>query len=208
MKKGILVASLFTAFILAGSAFAQKPPNGPENAPEDQNAPGMEEPGRHAPPAPGAMEPGMEERNPAAEKEAREYLKSQIPGIETDLDQLRRDKPDMYHQRFRDYMHAYVDPNLREQFVKNLKLDFQVRHLAKAVREAKGAEKDKLKKDLEKALSEQFDSNLARMEFKLKRMQTEITELRTRIDKRRAVKEQIVKKRLGELTGELETWDW
>lgn len=195
MKKGMLLASLLASLVLAGQAFAQKPPQGP--GPE----PGVGE--EHGKPG-----PGLEERNPAVEKEAMDYLKGQIPEAEGDLEQMQRDRPEAFHQRFRDYMFAYRDPERRDQFVKNLKLDFQVRHLVQALRKTKGQEKDKLKKDLEKALSEQFDTRLAGMEFKLKRMQEEIGDLKTRIDKRRALKEQIVKKRVGELTGEVETWDW
>ncbi|MCX5795154.1 MAG: hypothetical protein NTY77_06665 [Elusimicrobia bacterium] len=193
MKKRMLLASLLASLVLAGQAFAQKPPQRPG-------------------PEPGAGEehgkPGLEERNPAVEKEAMEYLKKQIPEIDEELERMQRDKPEVFHQRFRQYMFAYRDPKLRDEFIKGIKSDFEVRRLVQAVRQAKGDDKEKLKKDLEKALSEQFDTNLARMEFKLKRMQEEIGELKTRIDKRRSVKDQIVKKRLGELTGEVETWDW
>ncbi|MBI5240804.1 MAG: hypothetical protein HY926_10055 [Elusimicrobia bacterium] len=211
MKKWTLAVASMLILSLAGSAFAQKPPKAPRHVPDEQE---MEEPdeGQMAPrpgmPPRGPMGPGMEERNPAVEKEAMDYLKKQVPGIEEDIEKMQQDKPEAFHKMFRGYMFAYHKPELRDKVISKIKSDFQVRRLVRAVRQAKGAEKDKFKVDLEKALSEQFDNNLERMEFKLKKMQEGIADLKTRIDKRRSLKSDIVKKRLGELTGETETWDW
>ncbi len=41
-----------------------------------------------------------------------------------------------------------------------------------------------------------------------KKMQEEIEKLKARIEKRRSMKTQLVQKRLGELSGDTETWDW
>jgi archaellum component FlaC len=211
-KRTVAVASLLI-LSLAASAFAQRGPGGPRPDADD-DGPEMEEPGdrpmaRARGPHPGGpMGPGRDERDPAVEKEAMDYLKKQVPGIDEELERLQKDRPAVFRQKFRQYMTAYREPNRRDEVVQGLKTEFNVRRLVKAVRQAKGDEKEKVKKDLEKALSEQFDSNLARMEARLKKMQETIAELKTRIEKRRAVKSQIVKKRLGELTGEVETWEW
>ena len=44
--------------------------------------------------------------------------------------------------------------------------------------------------------------------MRLKKMQEEIEKLKARIEKRRSMKSQLVQKRLGELSGDTETWDW
>lgn len=209
MKKWTVAVASLLILSLAATAFAQKPPRGARQAPDKHGESEMEEPGE-GPMARrrGPLGPGAEDRNPAAEKEAMDYLKAQVPEMDEELERLQKDRPEIFQQKFRHYMMAYRDPKMRDEVIKGLKSDFQVRRLVKAVREAKGDEKEKVKKDLEKALSEQFDSNLARMEARLKRMQEEIGELKARIEKRRSVKDQIVKKRVGELTGEVETWDW
>ncbi|MDD5627507.1 MAG: hypothetical protein PHU21_00465 [Elusimicrobia bacterium] len=210
MNKWTVAVASMLMLSLAGSAFAQKPPRAGRHAPDESE---IDEPSRgpmdrRMGPREDRGRPGLEERNPEAEKEAMDYLKKQVPGIEADIETMQREKPEAFHKLFRGYMFAYHKPELRDQVVRGIKADFQVRHLVKDLRQAKGADKDKLKKDLEKALSEQFDNNLARMEQRLKRMQDEIGDLKTRIDKRRSLKSDIVKKRLGELTGDVETWDW
>jgi hypothetical protein len=154
------------------------------------------------------MGPDLDERNPAVEKEAMDYLKSQVPEMDEEIERLQKDRPEVFRQKFRRYMMAYRQPKLRDEVVKGLKTEFKVRRMVKAAREAKGDEKENAKKELGKALSEQFDANLARMETRLKKMQEGISDLKTRIEKRRGLKDQIVKKRLGELTGEVETWEW
>jgi hypothetical protein len=191
MNASLLAALLCCAVSLPVLA-ADKPP-------QKWYAPGPDE----------EMGPGMDgPRNPGVEKEAMEYLSSQVPGIDEELERMRNDKPMAFHQKFKEYMKAYREPALRDRFIQNIKSEFQVRRLVKSLRQAQGAEKEQLKKDLEKALSDEFDLRLAGHEAKLKKMQDDIAELKSRIDKRRASKSQIVKKRLSELSGETETWEW
>ena len=205
MNKAMSAALIISALGLAAGAWAQPQPKGPD----DQQEPGMEDPRqgpmgrRHGP-----MGPGMQERDPAVEKEAMEYLKKQVPEFDEELKEMKREGPNPSSRKFREYMFAYRDERMREQFVKGLRTEMKVRRLVKAVRQGQGADKEKLKSELEAALSEQFDHNLARMEFRLKKMQEEIGGLKSRIDKRRALKSEIVKKRLGEVTGDVEPWEW
>ena len=216
MKKWTMALTSLMMLSLAASAFAQKGPGGPR--PDlDDDGPEMEEPGDRPMPRArgqnqrgprGPMGPGMDERNPEAEKEAMDYLKKQAPELDEELSRLKKDRPEVFHKQFQRYMIAHRNPKLRDEVIKGLKAEFKVRRLVKAVRDAKGGDKDKLKKDLEGALSEQFDANLARMEARLKKMQETIGDLKARIEKRRGLKDQIVKKRLGEMTGETETGEW
>ncbi|MEI8190627.1 MAG: amino acid--tRNA ligase-related protein [candidate division NC10 bacterium] len=73
-----------------------------------------------------------------------------------------------------------------------MKAEFKVRQLMHGAKKAQGAEKETFKKDLEKALGEEFDAKLAGHELKLKKMQDEISQLKARIEKRKAVKDKIV----------------
>ena len=144
---------------------------------------------------------GMEER-------IQDCLKESAPEVLKEIEGLGP----QHLKKFRMQAHRFgpvcEDPELRKIFVRGLRSELEVRRSAKKLKDAKGEEKDKLKKDMEKALSEQFDAKLEGHQLRLKKMQDEIEKLKARIEKRRSMKAQLVQKRLGELSGDTETWDW
>ncbi|MBI5245236.1 MAG: hypothetical protein HY922_16360 [Elusimicrobia bacterium] len=180
---------------MAAAAWAQKGPG----------------PGRE----PGGPPPGMEDERdfppgpPEGEEKAMEFARESFPPeMVKDIERLRQENPDKFRRRLHDMAPILRDPEAREMMKRNMKAEFAVRRLAQGIKKAQGAEKDALKKDLEKALAEEFDAKLAGHELKLKKMQEEISNLKARIEKRKGLKDKIVQKRLGEMTGEVETWDW
>ena len=144
----------------------------------------------------------------AVEERIQGCLKESAPDVLKEIEGLGP----QHLRKFRMQAHRFgpvcEDPELRKIFVRGLRSELDVRRAAKKLKDAKGEEKDKLKKDMEKALSEQFDAKLEGHQVRLKKTQEEIEKLKARIEKRRSMKSQLVQKRLGELSGDTETWDW
>lgn len=195
--KGRWVKALLCGAVLAPalalSAWAQKGPKGPP--------PGMED-DRDLPP-----KPPMEFDQAGADK-LMELLKENAPEIYKDLENLREKAPEKFKHKLFGFGPALHDPEARDSFIRGIKAENQMRKVMQQVKKAKGAEKEALRKDLEKALGEQFDARLAQQELKLKRMQEEIADLKSRIDKRRGLKDKIVQKKASELLGDIESWEW
>ena len=135
------------------------------------------------------------------------FLKENAPDMARHLDMARREKPEEYRHHLSELAKMVRNPDMREVFVKNYAAETKVRKLVEAARRAEGAEKDRLSKDLEAALSDQFDAKLAQQELQVKKMQEEIGKLKARIESRRGRKAQLVKKRLAEMTGDGDGWD-
>jgi len=196
MKAKIVRTFVFGALCasaLAAAAWAQKGPAGPGRPLQ----PGVED-DRDAPPG-----------GPEGEERAVEFARENFPPeMVKEIEQMRQEHPDKFRQRLHGMAPMLRDPEAKAMFVRNAKAEFEVRHLCQAMKKAGPAEKEKLKKELEAALSDEFDAKLAGHELKLKKMQEEIADLKTRIEKRKALKDKIVQKRLGEIMGDVESWDW
>jgi len=201
MKAKTAWAFLFGAMLapmLAGAAWAQKGP-GPGPDQDKEPPPGMEDERKMPPLPPEAAKD---------EEQARGFIRENIPEMQEEVEHLRRDNPQKYFHKLRELGPMLKDHEAREMLKRNMKAEFKVRQLVQGAKKAQGAEKETLKKDLEKALGEEFDAKLAGHELKLKKMQDEISQLKARIEKRKAVKDKIVQKRLGEMMGDVESWDW
>ena len=135
------------------------------------------------------------------------FLKENAPDMARHIDMARREKPEEYRHRLRELAMMVRNPDMREVFLKNYAAESKVRKLVEGVRRADGADKERQSRDLEAALSEQFDAKLAQQELQVKKMQEEIGKLKARIESRRARKAQLVKKRLAEMTGDGDGWD-
>jgi ParB-like chromosome segregation protein Spo0J len=188
----MFVLGAMLAPMLAAAAWAQKGP-GPGKPPQ----PGMEDE-RDIPPG-----------GPEGEEQAMEFARENFPPeMVKEIEQMRQEHPDKFRQKLHGMAPILRDPEVKAMFVRGAKAEFEVRRLVQAVKKADAAEKEKLKKELESALNAEFDAKLAGHELKLKKRQEEITNLKSRIEKRRALKDKIVQKRLGEVMGEVESWDW
>lgn len=136
------------------------------------------------------------------------FLRENRPEMARHLEGVKRERPEEYRKHIAEMGKMVRDPDMREVFLKNSGAEAKVQKAAEAARRAEGADKERLSKELEAALGEQFDAKLAQQELQVKKMTEEIGKLKGRIEARRAKKPQLVKKRLAEMTGEGDGWDW
>lgn len=160
--------------------------------------------------AEGAGEGPGAEAGVGAEDEAKvlDFLRENRPEMARHLEGAKRERPDEYRKHVGELSRMVRNPDMREVFLKTSAAEAKVQKAAEAARRADGAEKDRLVKELEAALGEQFDAKLAQQELQVKKMTEEIGKLKARIEARRAKKASMVKKRLADMTGEGDGWDW
>ncbi|MBI5884254.1 MAG: hypothetical protein HZB91_14255 [Elusimicrobia bacterium] len=151
--------------------------------------------------------PGME-ADPVEEREALDFIRETAPEMQDEFLRVRKERPAAFRKKLRHMFPMLKNPETREVLKRQFKLEFQVRRLTKEMRAAKADAKEPLKKDLAKALAEQFDAKLDLQVKRLQKMKDDISDLEGRISKRKAQKDDIVKKRLAELSGDSEPWDW
>jgi len=201
---GMLFAGTFVAALCAGPLIAQAeprkgpPPGAGEEGRTDADRPPL-------PPGPDQMRSG----NPPEEGMIIDELKRDHPAVHESLMELRRKKPDVFRQKLWGLRPMLKDSAFRKEAIENIELELQLRKLVGAYRDSKDAgEKTKLKGDIRQALEKQFDAKLGMNERRLAKMEKEIVELKGRIEKRRRLKKDLIDKRLGNITGDEEGWDW
>ncbi|MBI5209041.1 MAG: hypothetical protein HY927_03615 [Elusimicrobia bacterium] len=148
------------------------------------------------------------ETREGGEEEALAFIREAAPGMEDEFQRVKRERPAAFRKRLRQYMPMLKDPAMREGLARQMRLELGIRRAAQELRKADGERKAALKKDLQKSLSEQFDAKLELQVKRLQKMKDELSTLEGRIAKRRGLKDEIVKKRLAELSGESESWEW
>ena len=191
MNSGIWLAACIVGF--AGSAFGAPSP-----------APGGEGPGPEA-----QQEPGDARPTEAEERYVLEFIRQHNPEMADRLAEARERRPAEFRQKMHHIVMMYRHPEVRETWVRQQESEQKVRKLADSYRKADAKQKEALRPGLEQALSDQFDSKVAEHELRVKKMQEEIGRLRDQIAKRKALKSQILKKRLAEITGDdVESWNW
>ncbi|MBI5622967.1 MAG: hypothetical protein HY924_04225 [Elusimicrobia bacterium] len=144
----------------------------------------------------------------AEEREALDFIRETAPEMQDEFLRARKERPAAFRKRLRHMAPMLKDPETREVLKRQVKLEFQVKRLTGEMRGAKGEAKEAVKKELAKALSDQFDAKLELQVKRLGKMKDDIAELEGRISKRKAQKSEIVQKRLAELAGDSEPWDW
>ncbi|MFC1679191.1 hypothetical protein ACFL2T_03150 [Elusimicrobiota bacterium] len=101
------------------------------------------------------------------------------------------------------------DPEVRKVIKAQREGQRKLQKLVKKFRDEKDAKaKASLKTEIKAGLDKQFDADMAVHEMKIKKMEGELTRLKSRITKRRGLKKKIIDRKLGELTEEEEGWEW
>jgi hypothetical protein len=100
------------------------------------------------------------------------------------------------------------DPEMHELLVADQDLDRKALETAERLRRATSGSRDKLKAELNEIVSEHFEARQKRRELQLKRMEEEIQRLRDAIKARNDAREDIVNKRIQELTGDTNPLDF
>jgi hypothetical protein len=94
------------------------------------------------------------------------------------------------------------DPEMYKLVRQEMDLERQTRDLAHQHRQAASEKRGEIKKQLEKAVAEQFDVRQQRRQLELKRLEEELQRLRDAIERRDKVRPQLVEQRVGELLGQ------
>jgi septum formation topological specificity factor MinE len=94
------------------------------------------------------------------------------------------------------------DEEMAELMQSDMELEHQTMHLAHRLRGAKTDQAETLKTELSEVISKHFDVRQQKRELQIKRMEESLEKLRETVKKRAEAREEIVKKRLGELVGE------
>lgn len=196
MSKGLWIAAATAGLLVGRFGLADAQDKRP---PMPRGEEGDEMRG-HGPDGPGP--------NEGEEREVLDFLRDNNPDMARKLEDLREREPRVFRRKMMEIMPLYQDKDVRDTFVRGWKAEGKVKKLAETYRKADGKEKEPLRKELEDALGDVFDSKLAGHEIKLKRMSEELARQRERIAKRKSMKSQIVKKRLAEISGDVENWDW
>ena len=156
-----------------------------------------------------------------AEEEYLQFLKKNFPSefkeMKVELEELKEDNPDAYRRKIqRGYrlMRRLRDVKKkgRERFESHIEMirqERECRKLSKEYREAETAqEKKKIEAELTEILGELFDRRLTEGEAKVKALEEELSRAKEHAAERKKNKDEIVKRRFEELTGEADDLRW
>lgn len=148
-----------------------------------------------------------------APEETVAFLESRLPETFAGLQQLRQNEPALYEVEVRNLGHLvrhYREleknaPELAEGLLRAHRLDHQCRQLAERIRAAPNdPEKTRLKQQLQQTLDEIFELRIAERELEVKHLERELNHIRSLLDTRRQAKDQIIERRMRDLTLEVD----
>jgi hypothetical protein len=93
------------------------------------------------------------------------------------------------------------DPDMRRLIEKDLTLNRDTHEAATRYQGATTEERDKIKKDVEKMVNEQFDVRQERRKLEVKRLTEQLRRVSEAVDRREKARKEIVEKRVSELLG-------
>jgi hypothetical protein len=99
------------------------------------------------------------------------------------------------------------DPAMKEKHEKVRAAERKLHELRRKLHDAKGAEKDALKKDAKAAVGELFDAKLAMEQGMLDKMSEHLAEKKAKLAKRKEAREKLVQEKTDQLTGDAAGWD-
>jgi hypothetical protein len=94
------------------------------------------------------------------------------------------------------------DPEMAKLIKAENDLDRRTREAVREYRDASKDQRSKLKADLKKLVTEQFEARQQRRKLELTRFEEEVKRLRDAMDRRQKNSEEIIDKRVTELLGE------
>jgi hypothetical protein len=100
------------------------------------------------------------------------------------------------------------DPEMYELETKDQELERQTQEMSQQLRRAPRDQREALKKQLHELVQKHFDARQARRELQLKRLQEELERMRDGMKKRVEVRDQIIGRRVAELAGEQNDFDF
>lgn len=149
--------------------------------------------------------------------EAREFVEQFYPGRleelerlrRTDLGRLRREIAAIMREKRELDELKEVDPEAYERRRDHAQLERQAEELADKIREAEGQDaKNAAKQRLTEVVSRLFDIQCENFEREVQELNEHVQRMRELLEKRRAAKDKIVERHVGEMSGESEHLHW
>jgi hypothetical protein len=94
------------------------------------------------------------------------------------------------------------DPEMFKALKEEAELERQTLELSRQFRQAPKDRREELKKEIEVTVGKHFEVRQQRRLLEVKRLESEVQRLRDSIESRNKVRAEIIKRRIGELTGE------
>ncbi len=104
-------------------------------------------------------------------------------------------------ERFEDVFTEYADAEVRE-------MEREASRLAREARRADDDEREKLEAELQKKLEAIFERKMELREKRVEALEESLEEARARLEERRKAREEIIRRRLRELLGEDDLYEW
>ncbi|WP_457651172.1 hypothetical protein [Rhodocaloribacter sp.] len=102
---------------------------------------------------------------------------------------------------FEDVFTEYTDAEMRE-------MEREASRLAREARRAEGDEREKLEAELQEKLEAIFERKMELREKRVEKLEEALEEARTRLEERRKAREEIIQRRLRDLLGEEDLYEW
>jgi len=191
----LIYFTLVFILALAGALQAQGPPEAPGGGP---GGPPMQ-PGSADRPAPQEME-----------KRVMEALREVDPDRAQELQALKSSEPEAFQRAFMEVAQRVmmleqmkrVDPQSYQAAVDEMRLETRVLRVSRKYREAPSDKRAAMEKEMRTLLVAQLEAREAAMRHRIERMESELAQMKKRLEERSKNRASIVDRRLAELTGD------
>ncbi len=156
-----------------------------------------------------------------AEKEYFQFLRKNLPSeyeeLKSNLENLKNRSPEAYNKTIahasrrtkRLELMGQKNPESFECTVQMIREQTKTRRLGKAYREAETEkEKEKIRADLKENLDTLFDMKLAEIQSRVEKLEEQMAELKKHAEERKKNKDEIVRRRLDNLTAREKGLQW
>lgn len=123
------------------------------------------------------------------------------------IDPIIVDGPDFVFDSF-DLGGPFFSPEFREERNEIVRLEREVRELAREARQAEGQERERLEAEIREKLETILDNKLSLRERHIEKLEERVNEERSYLQKRREARGEIINRRFRELLGEKDVFDW
>lgn len=143
----------------------------------------------------------------AMEDRVMEIIKKNDPALAEKLGKLKTSNEKKYDAtmaiaaKFLGAAKMAEDPSMEKDVVRGIGLEYDVRELSMSYEKASDSEKAKIKEQIKVKLNELFDIRTKGQELRIKKLESEVAELKKGIEARKTNKSKIVEQRLEQLIG-------
>ncbi|MGE5681773.1 MAG: hypothetical protein ACM34K_12920 [Bacillota bacterium] len=158
---------------------------------------------------------GLKRLELSAEQEQK-YLKDIMPKIKKELEEIKKLNKikyfdilkDLHFENLNGPFFGKMDKEAVERMRKVSELEVETESLGLKYQNANKADKEKMKSELKNKLNELFELKETNRKQEVEHLEKRLSELRKSLQERRDNKDEIVRKRMMELTGESKNMEW